>query len=145
MNLYTIKDTASKRSIAPFVRENDDVAIRDFTKMVSGQPGPNNPFAETPEDFTLYKIGTWDDRSSAIRGIDPERLAEGEQLVTTDIRDVAIREFEKKLETTLEQWNERFVQLEESITFGNTAMSGIVAKTQELEATVLNGEKKHAD
>lgn len=81
--VYTIADLKANRSIAPLVRDNDEIAIRDFTNMINATPGPDNPFAQNPEDFTLYRIGTWDDETRELQGRDAYRLCNGNDVKTS--------------------------------------------------------------
>ena len=60
INMYTIYDSQAKRAIQPFARDNDDVAMRDFT---DGVHAADSPFNKHSQDYTLYHCGEWDDET----------------------------------------------------------------------------------
>jgi hypothetical protein len=85
LQIYTIRDLQANRAMAPLFRENDAIARRDFTNMVNAEPGPNNPFALNPEDYTLYHIGEWDDEITANSFFsEPIRLLNGKEAIKAE-------------------------------------------------------------
>ena len=79
LKIYVIRDIQANRSLAPMYRDNDKIAQRDFTNMINADPTPQNPFAMNPEDFTLYRIGEWDDETDQITGRDRYRIINGKE------------------------------------------------------------------
>lgn len=57
INVYSIKDTKVGFE-SPFIRSNDDVALRDFKSAALYGPEPNR-FKQNPADYELYKLGTF--------------------------------------------------------------------------------------
>ena len=57
-NLYTIFDKKSGTFMQPFVELTDGTATRQCMDLLAQQ---NSPFAKYPDDFTLMKIGAWDE------------------------------------------------------------------------------------
>lgn len=68
--IYAIKD--AKSSFMPCtVDTNDATAIRNFEHAVC-QPG--SLLASHPNDFTLFKVGTYDDVSGYLTPVDPLKV-----------------------------------------------------------------------
>lgn len=60
MGYYAIKDNLAERFLTPFICHNDNEAKRMFMTTVNDHD--NMPIInENPQDYELYKIGTWDD------------------------------------------------------------------------------------
>jgi hypothetical protein len=57
-NLYSIFDKKSEIYAPPFIELTDGTAIRACTDLLTN---PNTPFSKYPEDYTLVKIGSWDE------------------------------------------------------------------------------------
>ena len=57
-NLYSIYDKKSEIYAPPFIELTDGTAIRAVTDLLSRQ---DLPFSKYPEDYTLTKIGSWDE------------------------------------------------------------------------------------
>ena len=58
LKLYSIKDTKGAFG-APFLAQNDALAVRSVKTYINGQKG--SPEALYPEDFELWCIGSFDD------------------------------------------------------------------------------------
>lgn len=67
-NLYTIFDKKSEIYAAPFVELTDGTAIRVVSELLSNT---NSPFAKYPEDYTLVKIGSYDELTGIPSGDTP--------------------------------------------------------------------------
>ena len=59
LNVYSIHDSAAKAFTQPFFMHNDGLAIRAFQGNVNSKEGNN--ISDHPDQFTLYKIGEFDD------------------------------------------------------------------------------------
>ena len=57
-NLYSIYDKKSETYMQPFVELTDGTATRQCMDLLLNT---NAPFAKYPEDFTLMRIGSWDE------------------------------------------------------------------------------------
>ena len=75
LSVYSIHDSAAKAFIQPFFMHNDGLAIRAFQGNVNSKE-PNN-ISEHPDQFTLYKIGEFDDSTGQIITYQPESLGNG--------------------------------------------------------------------
>lgn len=78
-NVYTLFDSAATAFTTPFFMHNDGLAIRAFQDNVNGQ---ESNISLHPEQFTLMKIGTWDDKSATIQPLEtPVTVAIGVELI----------------------------------------------------------------
>ncbi len=59
-NVYTIKDAKSNAFANPFYSVNDATAIRSFQQAAADS---NTTISQFPEDFALYKLGSFSDES----------------------------------------------------------------------------------
>ena len=57
-NLYSIYDKKSDLYAPPFIELTDGTAIRACMDLLQNA---NMPFAKYPSDYTLMKIGSWDE------------------------------------------------------------------------------------
>lgn len=74
MNVYTVRDSQSEAAMRPVFFERDAVAIRSFKLSVTNA---DDPMANAPDDYILYRIGEYDDETMLIKGYDPVRLIGG--------------------------------------------------------------------
>lgn len=63
VGIYTVYDQVAGVYQHPFVMLNDDVATRVMRNSVNN---PEHNFALNPEDYTLYRIGWFDDEDGSI-------------------------------------------------------------------------------
>lgn len=72
-NIYTVKDEMTGNFLNPTTIKTDQEAIRMFKYQI------NNTaiWTDNPEDFSLYKVGTFDDETGTIIGITPEKICGG--------------------------------------------------------------------
>ncbi|MDC3312184.1 hypothetical protein OAW28_06000 [Alphaproteobacteria bacterium] len=57
-NLYSIFDKKAEIYAPPFIELTDGTAIRAVTDLLQR---PELPFGKYPEDYTLARIGSWDE------------------------------------------------------------------------------------
>lgn len=57
-NLYAIHDAKAQRYTTPFQHPNDEAAMREFSDNAIN---PDYPFIKHPADYSLFRIGTYDD------------------------------------------------------------------------------------
>ncbi len=78
-SIYCIKDEIAEIFLPPITFNRDNEAIRMFANCVNS---PNHSFAKNPADYTLYKVGDFDNNKGSVK---PEakqiKLASGEDLV----------------------------------------------------------------
>lgn len=88
--IYSIYDTAAKAYTRPFFLQNDGLAIRAFQDQVNAQEANN--ISEHPDQFTLFKLGEFDDLSGDILDTANESLGNGTQYVVNktelDIKNI---------------------------------------------------------
>lgn len=71
LGLYAVYDRCSRVYDGPIPQSNDDTAIRAFTQMVNN---PQSTVAQSPEDFTLFVVGQFDNATGEIIPQVPEKL-----------------------------------------------------------------------
>lgn len=81
--IYAIKD--AKSSFMPCtVDTNDATAIRNFEHAVR-QPG--SLLASHPNDFTLFRVGSFDDVSGSVQSpVDPVLLVDAAQCLPKEVK-----------------------------------------------------------
>ncbi len=62
-NAYSIKDAKANVFSAPFFSINDQVALRSFEQAKNDS---NTTIHKNPEDFSLYRLSTFDDQSGEL-------------------------------------------------------------------------------
>jgi hypothetical protein len=76
---YAVYDRKSETYSAPFLEVKDGTAIRAVQDLVMSNP--DHPFAKHPGDFSLHRLGVFEDESGTIEGLPkPEKLSEIENL-----------------------------------------------------------------
>lgn len=62
VNLYAVRDELSNEFFAPQIIKNDEMAKRQFKSQVN----TITLWKENPSDYSLYRIGTFDDETGLI-------------------------------------------------------------------------------
>ena len=78
LNVYTIFDSASAAYMRPFFLQSDGQAMRSFTDIAQNA---DHEIGKHPEDYSLYRIGTYDDQKGELHPEDRECLATAEEVV----------------------------------------------------------------
>lgn len=77
-NLYTIYDLQTKMHSLPVPIESDRDAIYSFKQQINT---PKTPYSEFPEDYTLLKIGSYDQRTGSLTTLEkPELISTASKL-----------------------------------------------------------------
>lgn len=63
-NVYAIRDTKAGFYQAPWLESNDKAAIRTFSEIIRN----NSMMSHYPNDYTLYKVATFDPASGVVTG-----------------------------------------------------------------------------
>lgn len=71
MKIFVIKDVKVGVYQKPICAEHEQVIFRTLTQIVNG-PIENNLLASNPEDFQVFTLGTFDDKSGKIEVTEPE-------------------------------------------------------------------------
>lgn len=72
--VYAVFDAKVKLFGRPFTDMSDDAAIRNFSDAVNENGNPNNLWAKHPEDFSLFKIGDYNEDLGKLIPCNPESL-----------------------------------------------------------------------
>lgn len=78
LNVYTIFDSASQAYMRPFFMQSDGQALRSFTDIAQDA---DHDIGKHPEDYSLYRIGTYDDAKGILHPEDKSCLATAEEVV----------------------------------------------------------------
>ena len=81
LNAYTIYDVASGVYMRPFFSQADGQATRGFKDIATDA---DHEVGKHPEDYTLYRIGSYNDTSGKLEGEEPEKIMTGLQCVSMD-------------------------------------------------------------
>lgn len=71
MFVYTIYDIAAGVYLRPFFARSDDESIRSFARIAENK---EDIVGQSPQDFTLHRIGTWDDKEGELVGETPKKV-----------------------------------------------------------------------
>ena len=80
LNVYTIFDVASGAYMRPFFGASDGQAIRSFTDI---SQDADHEIGKHPEDYSLYRIGTYDDNKGVLHPEDKQCLATALEVVAS--------------------------------------------------------------
>nr|UXQ88046.1 MAG: nonstructural protein [Microvirus sp.] len=79
--LFTILDSVSKAHLQPFSFQRDEEATRSFAQLVN-DPKKEHRFFSSPHDFTLFRIGTFDNKDASIAlELAPIKIYNGAELI----------------------------------------------------------------
>lgn len=78
LNAYTIYDVASGVYMRPFFSQADGQAIRGFKDIATDA---DHEIGKHPEDYTLFRIGSFNDNTGKMEGETLEKLATALELV----------------------------------------------------------------
>ena len=102
LNVYSIFDSAAKAYTSPFFMHNDGLAIRAFQDNVNAEQ--ENNISKHPDQFTLFKIGEFDDSTGEIKTDVVKSLGTGvEYKNSPDISEDIAQLIIKKLDSILEK------------------------------------------
>ena len=81
LQAYTIYDVASGIYMRPFFSQADGQAIRGFKDIATDA---NHEVGKHPEDYTLYRVGQFNDTTGKMDGEELEKMATGLEMVAED-------------------------------------------------------------
>ena len=81
LHAYTIYDVASGTYMRPFFSQADGQAIRGFKDIATDA---DHEVGKHPEDYTLFRVGSWNDTTGKMAGEELEKLATGLEMVSAD-------------------------------------------------------------
>lgn len=80
---YAVKDLAVQAFGIPFQVRAEGEAMRSFQDEVNGKGSENSAIAAHPEDYELYKLGTFDDVTGELKGHTPQLVARAKELLVS--------------------------------------------------------------
>jgi hypothetical protein len=72
--VYSVYDQKAEAFISPFFLPNDQIAIRAFSDCVSDD---NHQFGRHPSDYSLYKIGQFNQENGLFEDNEPKIIISG--------------------------------------------------------------------
>ena len=81
LNAYTIYDVASGIYMRPFFSQADGQAIRGFKDIACDA---EHEIGKHPQDYTLYRIGSFNDTTGSMVGEELEKLITGLEALHAD-------------------------------------------------------------
>ena len=81
MKMYVIRDAITGKYWSRIMLlENDEHAKRIFTEAAISEEGE---ISKSPEDYTLYRVGVYDDSAGIPVGHDPERVITANEAINS--------------------------------------------------------------
>ena len=79
---FSIYDSGAQAYLPPFILPRDEMAQRTFGDACNSE---SHQFGAHPEDYTLFRLGTWDDESAIFtpEPNGPQTLGNGVEYVRT--------------------------------------------------------------
>lgn len=81
--MCSVLDLTAQQYGRPFFTISDGSAIRGFSDEVN-QPNENSILYKHPDDFQLFRLGTFDDSSGSVVLQDPVMLVSGASVAVRD-------------------------------------------------------------
>lgn len=79
LNIYAIYDTATGAYMRPFFMQSDGQATRAISDLVQDE---NHEVGKHPEDYSLFRVGIFDDNTGTLVPENPECLATALELLS---------------------------------------------------------------
>lgn len=87
LNIYSIYDTAVGAYMRPQFMQSDGQAIRLFSDLATSA---DNEVGKHPEDYSLVRLGVWDDNTGKFQPEDKETLITGNEAVANSRKIVKL-------------------------------------------------------
>ncbi len=100
--IYSIYDTASATYQKPTFARTDGEIMREFQNICVDK---KHPCGEHPEDYSLMRLGNFDDQTGLVNDELNECLATGLEMVALSRSTKNIAALNKELEPTLQETN----------------------------------------
>lgn len=96
LNMYSIFDTGSGIYLRPFFMQSDGQATRSFGDIAQDK---DHDIGKHPEDYTLFKLGLFDDNTGEIVSWPPEKIATALELVAQrrKVKPGSLVDFDKEV------------------------------------------------
>ena len=69
--LYAVRDAAADAFLPVFQIATDSMAIREFSQLAEN---PDHMFCKHRKDFSLYKVGSFDDLAGSVHRLEEPRF-----------------------------------------------------------------------
>lgn len=79
VSVYAVRDMKSEMFLQPFVAHNDATASRNFVEMVRRKD--QFIYGTYPEDFSVWRVGSFDDSTGALSAETPHLVVTGVAVV----------------------------------------------------------------
>lgn len=79
--MFAIRDSAAETFHPPFCARATGQATRDFATQIN-RADKDNPLYLHPEDFELYRVGTYNDNTGTIESCAPQIVMRGKDAKT---------------------------------------------------------------
>lgn len=86
-NVYSIRDMKGEFYGSPYLARNHALGTRLFAQCLRV---PDLPCAQTPCDFALFYIGTFDDATGSFTNVTPQLIITGSDLIAELTRGAAV-------------------------------------------------------
>lgn len=80
LQMYSIFDSAAAAYLRPFYCQTDGEALRAFTDIATDA---DHNIGKHPEDYSLYRVGQFDDNKGKLVPLDKECLATAQEVVAS--------------------------------------------------------------
>lgn len=132
-SVYAIYDDTAKVFNTPFFMHNDGMAIRAFKGHVNG--AVDSALHDFPEQFKLFKLGTFDDSKGEFQTHEPIYIAHGVEVKEEDFRT-------SKDSQVIYELGDRLRKLEEAVLSSEDFYDDSRLSDREVEYARDNGELK---
>lgn len=95
LTMYSVHDEKAQAFLTPFFMLHDGQAIRTFEDCINSR---DHQFSHHPSDYTLFKIGTFNDQGAALTDTTPISLGNG-----VEFKNSAQREYLEGLKPDAKQ------------------------------------------
>lgn len=72
LEVMAIFDVACRAFLPPFVVASEAIALRQFLQLAETQP--KHDFVRFSHQYTLYRLGEWDNETGRFSNLEPEGL-----------------------------------------------------------------------
>jgi len=101
LNIYAIHDIKAEAFLKPFFADADGLAIRMFQEAANDQ---DHGFCKYAEDYTLYRIGVWDEQNGVVHASTHKTLGNALQYKEQPLAREEPAKLGTPLETVPAQW-----------------------------------------
>jgi len=85
--VFAIKDRALDTFSAPFTQATIESGLRMWREMVMFQE-ESNRYRRSPEDYSLYCVGTYNDETARMESEMPARISSATEILAESLKDM---------------------------------------------------------